>query len=230
MSRGPVKGYIDVLEGRLYELESALLQVLPLVSNEQLDEITASIPPIPSRPHFRARFSQANGTAATPPPSEIVFHGAQPQQHHQQETEEKGNPRQRHHHQRHQQQSPQLIPPMGIGPHTCPLQRNQEYLKQMMSGSWHQQQHLPPLELGPFTNSEGPWPPPSPLLLAGDPLARQGQSPFSPARHSFDGGGGGGGGISEFDLTPEIFTRGSGARETTATTTNTPIMVSARGF
>jgi hypothetical protein len=55
-----VKGYIDSLENRLYQLETTLLQLLPFVSNEQLNEITASIPPLPNRHYFRARFNATN--------------------------------------------------------------------------------------------------------------------------------------------------------------------------
>ncbi|KIW71172.1 hypothetical protein PV04_03367 [Phialophora macrospora] len=55
--RGPVKGYIDSLESRIYQLETTLLQLLPFVSDEQLSEITASIPPTPNRHYFRARFN-----------------------------------------------------------------------------------------------------------------------------------------------------------------------------
>ncbi|EXJ72071.1 uncharacterized protein A1O5_04574 [Cladophialophora psammophila CBS 110553] len=212
LPRREEKGYIDILEGRLYELESALLQVLPLVSNEQLNEITASIPPIPSRPHFRARFSRASDGSSppqdlavpstAPSPSEIVFHQV-PQQH-----QENNRP---------QQQQSQMIATANDELPPCSLQRDQQYLKQMMSGSWlqhrqqhrqrhHHHQHLP-LELGPFADS---WP------LAGGAVARQDQCLVSPARHSFVSGGPG----SEFDFMPD-YDR-NGARET--------VMVSSRGF
>jgi len=41
MNRGPAKGYIEGLESRLHEAESLLLQVLPLISAEQLHVATS---------------------------------------------------------------------------------------------------------------------------------------------------------------------------------------------
>ncbi|KIW97011.1 uncharacterized protein Z519_02402 [Cladophialophora bantiana CBS 173.52] len=200
LPRREEKGYIDILEGRLYELESALLQVLPLVSNEQLNEITASIPPIPSRPHFRARFSRTSDGSSpphdlvvpsTPPsPSEIVFHQVQ-----QQHRENNRPP----------QQLSQMIATENDELSPCSLQHNQQYVKQMMSDSWlqhrPQQQHHLPLELSPFV---------------GGALARQDQYLVFPARHGFVSGGPG----SELDFMPD-YDR-NGARET--------VMVSSRGF
>ncbi|KAJ9661002.1 hypothetical protein H2198_002161 [Neophaeococcomyces mojaviensis] len=41
--RGPAKGYIEGLENRLHDAESLLLQLLPLVSTEQLQAATTSL-------------------------------------------------------------------------------------------------------------------------------------------------------------------------------------------
>ncbi|OAL24423.1 hypothetical protein AYO22_05799 [Fonsecaea multimorphosa] len=237
--------YIDVLEGRLFELESALLQVLPLVSNEQLDEITASIPPVPSRPHFRARFSQPVDTSggeasspqnlvAAPPPAEIVFHQGR-----QQQPRQGGRLR--------QHQPSQLVISTGDGQRSFPLQHNQQDPKQMLSSPWQQQHHhhhhdghLPPSppELGPF--NEGLWPLPPPLLIPGDPTSASRQHdhhhhhhhPFlaSPTRHSF--GGGGLAHSSEFDFMPEFdqTTCGSSGTSSAGGCARETIMVSARGF
>ncbi len=51
-----------------------LLQLLPLIPNEQLDDIVSSIPCMTSRQNFRARFSQARGDnlVAKAAPSELA--------------------------------------------------------------------------------------------------------------------------------------------------------------
>ncbi|OAL36004.1 hypothetical protein AYO20_04665 [Fonsecaea nubica] len=191
--RGPVKGYIDVLEGRLYELESALLQALPLVSDDQLNQVTASIPPIPNRRHFRNRFSQQSSSDfTTPPPFDVGFH--QPQQ--------ESHPR------HHQQPSSRIILPAGSDLSSSPVWSNSEYLRQVMCDSPHHQQqhhqhHLPPLELATFLQDS--WLSLPALKLAGDSIAhQQDQSPVISAQSQRFDGEGGRGGNAQFDFLPDF--------------------------